>query len=280
MNVFFAYFLPEALQHRQGNIDFWGSPGTLRLLTARHPSECPVPSQQGTPVSIRSRQSPFWTTGGDSINRVTAVLGMNVNQLNVRIELHGTGVAADAIPDEIPIEVRTCLIIMASVTDDWRPSMVVHGPLREAPAQDALASWAPDRLGYRDTAPRPATGAKDRSETPQEWESTRRSMASDTTQVAPGQREPSVTRTAAAVDGPGRPVHQPEECAGPNTTTTSSVASRSQEAGGHDMGAQAPFRPPEHLETARIQRETRTFSKRAGIADLLLAGLRPRRNRA
>ena len=40
------------------------------------------------------------------INRVTAVLGMNVNQLNVRIELDGTGVAADAIPDEIPIEVR------------------------------------------------------------------------------------------------------------------------------------------------------------------------------
>jgi hypothetical protein len=39
------------------------------------------------------------------INRLTDVLGMNVDKLNVRIELDGTGAAADEIPGEVPIEV-------------------------------------------------------------------------------------------------------------------------------------------------------------------------------
>jgi hypothetical protein len=40
------------------------------------------------------------------IDRRTAVLAMNVKQLNVRVELDGNGVAPGALPNEIPIEIR------------------------------------------------------------------------------------------------------------------------------------------------------------------------------
>jgi hypothetical protein len=45
------------------------------------------------------------STAVTPVDRRTAVLGMNVDRLNVRVELDGTGAAADGIPDEVPIEV-------------------------------------------------------------------------------------------------------------------------------------------------------------------------------
>src|SRR5689334_3518072 len=43
------------------------------------------------------------TTATTPINRLTDVLGMNVDKLNIRVEIDAT---RDTIPDEIPLEIR------------------------------------------------------------------------------------------------------------------------------------------------------------------------------
>src|SRR5262245_59679847 len=71
-------------------------------------------------------------TGVSPVDRRTAVLGMNVDKLNVRAELDGAGAAADAIPEVIPIE------IMAQEPKQRRGGMAsMSGPLKTTAKRDA-----------------------------------------------------------------------------------------------------------------------------------------------